>query len=203
MRIEKISLVVVGFVLAFMGAWFSKAGAVREVKDGNTAPAFTLNNYDGKKVSLSDFKGKIIVVEWLNYECPFVKYHYEKAKTMINLANKYKDKNVVWVAINSTSHQETAKNEEFAKQFKIPYPILDDRDGKTGRAYGATRTPGMFIIDTKGNIVYSGAIDNSPMGKKTEGVVNYVDNVLGEVIAGKAVSVPVTEPYGCTVKYAK
>src|SRR4030042_766607 len=98
------------------------------------APDFALKNYDGKEVKLADYKGKIVVLEWFNYECPFVRYHYEKASTMKDLAGKYKDKNVVWLAINSTSHQETSKNKEFAEGHNLLYPILDDTSGATGRA---------------------------------------------------------------------
>jgi len=166
------------------------------------APDFTLKNYDGKEVKLADYKGKIVVLEWFNYECPFVKYHYEKASTMKDLAARYKDKNVVWLAVNSTSHQETAKNKEYAEKNKILYPILDDRSGKIGRAYHATNTPHIFIIDPEGNIVYNGAIDNAPMGKvpDNEKLVNYVDMALEELIP-KPLSIAKTKPYGCTVKY--
>jgi peroxiredoxin len=169
------------------------------------APDFTLKNYDGNDVKLADYKGKIVVLEWFNYECPFVRYHYDKASTMKNLAAKYKDKNVVWLAINSTSHQETAKNKEFAKSHKILNPILDDASGKVGRAYHATNTPNLFVINTDGNIVYSGAIDNAPMGRASNGekIVNYVDNALEALTSGKTVSVAKTKPYGCTVKYKK
>ena len=161
-----------------------------QTASGKTAPGFTLKNYDGKEISLSDFKGKIVVLEWFNYECPFVRYHYEKTKTMAALADKYKDKNVVWLVVNSTKHLSTEKNKEFADKYKLQFPILDDRSGKVGRAYNAKTTPHMFIIDTKGSIVYEGAIDNSPMGKKREGVINYVDKALAELTGGKAVSIP-------------
>ncbi len=169
------------------------------------APEFTLKNYNGKEVKQADYKGKIIVLEWFNYECPFVKYHYEKAATMKNLAAKYKDKNVVWLAINSTSHQETEKNKEFAEKNKVLYPILDDSSGVTGKAYKAKTTPHIFIIDTEGNIAYNGAIDNAPLGKVPEDkkLVNYVDKALEELIAGKKVSTTMTKPYGCSVKYKK
>jgi peroxiredoxin len=169
------------------------------------APEFTLKNYDGNEVKLADYKGKIVVLEWFNYECPFVKYHYEDASTMKDLAEKYKDKNVVWLAMNSTSHQETTKNKEFAEQHKVAYPILDDASGATGRAYGAKRTPQMFIISAEGNVVYNGAIDNAPLGNapKEEGLVNYVDKALSELTAGKTITTLTTKPYGCTVKYRK
>jgi peroxiredoxin len=168
------------------------------------APQFTLSSFDGKQVRLSDYKGKIVVLEWLNVECPFVRYHYDTASTMIDLANKYRDKNVVWLAINSTSHTTDQDNIEFARKHNLPYMILDDRSGKVGHEYGATNTPDMYVIDTDGNIVYFGAIDNSPMGNPPEGQskVNYVDKALEELLAGKTVSTMETKPYGCTVKYA-
>jgi peroxiredoxin len=167
------------------------------------APKFTLKNYDGKEVSLSDYAGKIVVLEWFNYECPFVVYHYEKPKTMAGLAAKYKDKDVVWLAVNSTKHLTTEKDKAFAEEHKLTYAILDDRSGKVGRAYSAKTTPHMFIIDAKGKIVYDGGIDNSPMGSKKKKATNYVDKALAELAAGKAVSTPKTKPYGCSVKYAR
>jgi peroxiredoxin len=170
---------------------------------GNKAPAFTLKSFEGKEVSLSDYKGKIVVLEWFNDECPYVKYHYETVTTMVGLANKYKAKNVVWLAINSTNHTTGKQNKEFVTKYNLPYAILDDRPGTVGRAYGATNTPHMFVIDKKGNIAYEGAIDNSPRGKTKEGEkpANHVDNALAELISGKKVSTPKTDPYGCTVKY--
>ena len=172
---------------------------------GKNAPDFTLKSFDGKSVSLSDYKGKIVVLEWFNFECPFVQYHYNKATTMIDLANKYKDKNVTWLSMNSTSHTTTEANIEFAKKHKLPYPILDDRSGQVGHAYGAETTPHIFIIDRRGSIVYEGAIDNSPLGKTQAGekLINYVDQALAELLAGKPVSTAKTKPYGCTVKYPR
>jgi peroxiredoxin len=170
-----------------------------------TAPDFTLKNYDGKEYKLADLKGKIVVLEWFNYECPFSRYNYEKTTADNDLAAKYKDKDVVWLAINSTGHQTVEKNKEFAEQFKVIHPILDDSTGKVGRAYGAKTTPHIFIIDAKGNIVYNGAFDNAPIGKTpdNEKYVNYVDNALDELTAGKAITIAQTKPYGCTVKYGK
>jgi peroxiredoxin len=122
---------------------------------------------------------------------------------MTDLAAKYKDKNVAWLAINSTGHATAEKDKEFAQQFKIPYPVLSDFSGDVGHLYGAKTTPHMFIIDPNGILVYDGAIDDSPMGKKTEGAVNYVDIALGELTSGKKVTTPQTKPYGCSVKYKK
>ncbi len=169
------------------------------------AQDFTLTNYDGKTVKLSDYKGKIVVLEWFNYECPFCRYNYEKTTAINDLVKKYKDKNVVFLAINSTAHQTAEKNKEFAEQFKVTQPILNDSPGSAGKAYGAKTTPHIFIVDGQGNIVYNGALDNAPLGKVPAGeqYVNYADKALDELTAGKAVSTATTKPYGCSVKYGK
>jgi peroxiredoxin len=151
-------------------------------------------------VSLSDYKGKVVVLEWINPGCPFVVHQYDVAKTMVTLAEKYTD--VVWLAINSTNSTNAQENQDFANKHTIPYPILDDRDGKVGRAYSAKTTPHMFVIDTEGKIVYDGAIDNAPMGKVTGDKINYVDEALAALSSGKAVSIGSSKPYGCNVKYA-
>ncbi len=203
-RVKNMNKIISAILIAFVMYGTNCAAQKQETlppKIGDKAPQFTLTNFDGKVVNLSDYKGKIVVLEWFNYECPFVKYHYEKA-TMADLAAKYKDKNVVWLAINSTKHLKTEENKAWAEKYKLGYPILDDRTGTVGRAYGALTTPHMYIIDKEGKIVYSGAIDDSPMGRKKEGAVNYVDKALSELLAGKSVTTPQTEPYGCSVKYA-
>lgn len=169
------------------------------------APDFKLKNLDGKEFKLADFKGKIVVLEWINPECPFVRYHYEKKSTIKELAKKYKEKKVVWLAINSTNFHKIGDNKKFAEKNKISHPILDDSSGKVGRAYHATNTPHMFIINTDVNIVYNGAIDNAPLGRvpKDKEYVNYVDKALEELTSGKTISIAKTKPYGCTVKYKK
>ncbi len=168
------------------------------------APPFELDSFAGRTIRLSDYKGRIVVLEWINPECPFSRYHHETVQTMANLAKKYRDKEVVWFAINSTSHTTVEANREFAQKHKLPYPILDDRTGQVGRQYGARNTPHMFVIDKNGVIVYEGAIDNAPLGKSEPGAgtVNYVDKAISELLAGQNVSTPSTPPYGCTVKYA-
>jgi peroxiredoxin len=178
----------------------------KQVSAPDMAPEFTLANYDGSQVSLNDYKGKILVLEWFNYKCPFCVYHYETENTMNNLAKKYADKNVQFLAINSTSWQTTEQNMAFAEKNKITYPILDDRSGKVGKAYGATRTPHMYIINEQGKIVYQGALDNAPLGKLPDGhdkVMNFVDMALAELTQGKPVTIQKTREYGCTVKYAE
>ncbi|MHC4635786.1 MAG: redoxin domain-containing protein, partial [Planctomycetota bacterium] len=167
------------------------------------APEFTLKNYTGNPVSLSYYKGKIVVLEWFNYECPFVRYHHEQANTMTDLAKKYKNKNVVWLAINSTKHLTADKNREFARKHNIEYPIFDDSAGEVGGAYEAKTTPHMFIIDSEGMLVYDGAIDNAPFGHSSKEYVNYVDKALAELTTDEEITIPKTKPYGCTVKYAK
>ncbi|UCG48603.1 MAG: redoxin domain-containing protein [Phycisphaerales bacterium] len=176
-----------------------------QAEAGKRARPFTLQSFDGKTVNLADYRGKTVVLEWVNFECPFVKHHYDKNSTMIDLAKRYKDKGVVWLAINSTNHTTPAANHAFATKHDLPYPILDDRSGEVGRAYDAKTTPHMFVIAPAGRIVYEGAIDNSPLGKTPAGQekINYVDKVLADIVARRDVSVKNTKPYGCTVKYAK
>lgn len=167
-----------------------------------TADDFTLTDQDGRAHTLSSYRGKIVVLEWTNPDCPFVKRHHETKTTMVDLAKAYADKDVVWLAINTTHYFDMTKNKEFAKRLAIPYPVLDDRGGAVGKLYGATRTPEMLVIDKAGRIVYHGAIDDDPKGDKAE-TVNYVKQALDETLAGKPVSTPHTAPYGCTVKYAE
>jgi len=135
-------------------------------------------------------------------QCTSVRYHYEAVPTMVMLANKYKDKNVVWLAVNCTSYATPETNREFAQKYKLQYPILDDRDGKVGRACSAETTPHMFIIGADSNIAYAGAIDNSPMGRVEEPLLNFVDKALYELTSDKPVGVTESKPYGCSVKYA-
>jgi peroxiredoxin len=170
-------------------------------KASSQAPDFTLEDQDGKSVTLSDYKGKIVVLEWFNGECPYVQRHY-KSKTMQSLAGKYRDKGVVWLAINSTSTADRKVNKAWVEKYKLEYPILDDHSGKVAKLYSAKTTPHMFVIDRDGNLVYKGAIDDDPPGKK-EHAVNYVSEVLEKLTAGQTVALKETKPYGCSVKYAK
>jgi len=202
-RLGRANIVAIALLAALVIGWSAAREACRaeEKKDeSQKAPAFTLEDVDGNKVSLSDFADKIVVLEWMNPGCPIWARHH-KAGTFRTLAEKYKDKGVVWLAINSTHSADREKNKKFAETEKVPYPILDDREGTVGKAYGAKTTPHMFVIDKHGRLAYEGAIDDDPSGRK-ENPLNYVDQALTELLAGKAVSVPKTEPYGCSVKYA-
>ena len=172
------------------------------VSVGDTAPDFALSDTAGNEVSLSDFKGKIVVLEWLNPDCPFVQRHY-KAGTMKDLAARYEDDDVVWLTINSTHYMDAEANAKFKADNGLPYTILVDQDGKVGHLYGAKTTPHMYIIDGSGALVYIGAIDDDPRGSKGEAAVNYVAMALDETVAGQAVTTAETKPYGCSVKYKK
>jgi peroxiredoxin len=176
----------------------------RVARRGRRAPDVELKSFDGRTYKLSDLEGRIVVLEWINLDCPFSMYHHKTKMTMVDLANKYKDKEVVWLAVNSTNNTNPEANLRFAKEYKLPYPIIDDRSGQIGRAFGARTTPHMFVIDRDGVIVYQGAIDNAPMGKVEANVanVNYVDQAISQLLAGQPVSMPATPPYGCSVKYA-
>jgi peroxiredoxin len=192
-----IASVVLGVLVC---AFYVHAEAAGQATIGATAPQFSLQDQDGKTVSLSDYAGKIVVLEWVNPQCPFVQRHYA-AKTMITLANNYAGKSVVWIAINSTHTADNAENKSWVSQNSLTYPILNDSSGDVGKAYGAKSTPDMFIIDQSGKLVYEGAIDDDPAGDKGSDRVNYVQKALDEVLAGKPVSTSQTKSYGCSVKY--
>jgi peroxiredoxin len=171
-----------------------------------TAPDFTLKDINGKVVQLSTLKGKTVVLEWTNYDCPFVKPHYDtELKTMSKLAAKYADQGVIWLTINSTHYATVETNKAWAEKHQLKQAVLVDGDGKVGKLYQAKTTPHMFVIDKEGKIAYQGAIDNAPMGKKPEDqeLVNYVDKALAELLADKKVEIAKTKSYGCSVKYAK
>ena len=167
---------------------------------GDQAPAFTLSDTAGDEVSLSDYSGKVVVLEWLNPDCPFVQRHY-KAGTMKNLAAKYGAQGVIWLTVNSTKYMDAAANAKFRTANDLPYPVLVDQSGEVGHLYGAMTTPHMYVIDGGGNLVYIGAIDDDPRGNKGRPADNYVAAALAEVIAGTAVSTPEPQPSGRPVKY--
>jgi len=175
-----------------------------KAKIGAPAPAFSLQDTSGKTINLSDYSGKIVVLEWVNPDCPYVKRHYN-LKTMTSLADKNKDKDVVWLAVATGGTANADKLKSFAEQDSIGYPILLDPDGATARAYGAKTTPHMFIIDKEGKLAYAGGIDDKPnddpKAPLAEGTTNYVEKALSELQAGTAVSTPETKSYGCSVKY--
>ncbi len=178
------------------------------VEVGSAAPAFTLTDTHGKQHSLSDFGGKYVVLEWLNFECPFVKKHYNSGN-MQSLQKKYTGKGVVWLSIVSSKpgNQGYFPAEEMnklgAEKKAAPTAVLMDPEGTVGRAYGARTTPQMVVIDPKGNVIYSGAIDDirSTEVEDVAKAKNYVSAALDEAMSGKDVTVKTSQPYGCSVKY--
>ena len=171
------------------------------VKVGDAAPSFTLQDQDGKTHSLSDFAGKVVVLEWFNDQCPYVKKHYKEGH-MNKLAEQYKAKGVVWLAINSSDFTTNEKNKEIAGKWTIDRPILNDASGETGKAYGAKTTPDMFVIGTDGKVLYKGAIDSNS-DSETSSIAsseNYVAKALDEVLDNKYVTKTESKPYGCSVK---
>ena len=168
---------------------------------GSTAPAFTLQDQNGNNVSLSDYAGKIVVLEWFNENCPFVQRHY-KAGDISDTAAKFAGNGVVWLAINSTHDNTNSSNKAAASAWNMNRSILNDASGAVGHAYGATNTPEIFVIGKDGKIAYEGAMDNDPQGDKSSDKINYASQALTELLAGNPVSVPETKAYGCSVHYA-
>src|SRR5271170_3259786 len=192
----------------------SLSSLVYAAKVGDAAPAFTGTGSDGKTYNLSDFKGKWVVLEWHNQNCPFVVSQY-KGK-MEKLQNKCTKKGVVWFSVvSSAPGMEGAvtadeANADIKEHNAHPTAVLLDSNGVIGHAYEAKTTPHMFVINPQGILVYNGAIDNAPreddmVAKNEDGAayVNYVNQALKEGMAGNSISVPTTAPYGCGVKYSK
>ncbi len=178
------------------------------VEIGKPAPEFTLKDTNGTEHSLSDFKGKIVVLEWLNHNCPFVKKHYSGGN-MQGMQEKYTGKDVVWLSINSANpeHNDYKSAEESNKLTEKhgakPTAIILDEDGKVGKMYGAKTTPHMYVIDKEGKLAYMGAIDSkkSTNADDIAGATNYVAAAVDALLEGKAIETASTQPYGCGVKY--
>jgi peroxiredoxin len=176
---------------------------------GQPAPAFTLTDTQGKSHNLADFKGKTVVLEWINHECPFVVKHYSGG-AMQALQKDATGKGVVWLSVCSSApgkqgHMSPeAWNKATADKGAAPTAVLLDEDGKVGKAYQAKTTPHMFVINPEGVLVYAGAIDSIKSAKAEDvpKATNHVKAALDEVLAGKPVTTASTEAYGCSVKYA-
>lgn len=175
---------------------------------GIAAPDFTVADTNGKPVKLSDYRGKFVVLEWTNPECPFVQKHYN-SQNMQGLQKEWGAKDVVWLTINSTnmSHSEYKTPVEMANWMRAegaaPKAMLIDGTSATARVYAAKNTPHMFVIDPTGKIIYDGAIDDKRSTNPADVKIanNYVRAALTEATAGKPVSIASTTPYGCTMKY--
>ncbi len=193
-------------VLSTVLALLSTAQAQPEI--GKPAPEFALKDLAGKEHKLSDFKGKTVVLEWVNYGCPFVKKHYD-SKNMQSLQKTATDAGVVWLAICSSAPgkqgnetPETAKTKSDTYQ-SAATAYLKDEDGTVGKLYNAKTTPEMFIVNKEGTLVYMGAIDDkpNPSPDSIAGATNYVKAAVMEIMDGKPVTTASTKPYGCSVKY--
>jgi peroxiredoxin len=195
-----------GALMGAMVAMSLTAAGAAEV--GKEAPAFSLKNTKGATVSLADYKGKVVVLEWINYDCPFVKKHYASGN-MAKLQEKYADQGVVWLSVSSAAPGKQGNmpaadlQARAEKDGSKASAILLDEDGKVGKAYGATNTPHMFVINKQGVLAYSGAIDDKPTTEQADvaGASNFVAAALDAVLAGKDVEKPKTKAYGCDVKY--
>jgi peroxiredoxin len=175
---------------------------------GKKAPDFSLKDTDGKTYTLHQFldAGKTVVIHWFNPHCPFVVRHFETYPTFTNLYSNYAQRNVVFLAVNSTNpdHAQYGGDADMKKKWSIPYPILLDPTGAVGKMYGAKTTPHTFVISSDGIVRYSGAIDDDPKDSKpAKDKVNYARQALEEILTGKPVSMAETRPYGCGVKYGQ
>lgn len=199
----KLNAIVLSLALSLGMATTSFAAKV-----GDKAPDFKVADMNGKTHQLSDYKGKFIVLEWMNEGCPFVKKHYQ-ANNMQKLQKEYTGKNVVWLTVASSAkgkqgHWTAAQAQAKAKEWNIASTaILLDEDAKMGKAYGAKVTPHMFVINPEGKLVYNGAIDDNDSSDPEDipKSTNYVDLALKESLAGKPVKVSTSKPYGCGVKF--
>ena len=192
----------------FMALALNQSARTETAKVDQPAPNFTLLDNNGKKYSLSDFKGKYVVLEWVNFDCPFVRKHYNSGN-MQSLQRTYTEKGVVWLSICSSApgkqgyFEGEQLNERIKKVKASPTAYLVDADGTVGKTYEAKTTPHMYVINPEGVLIYAGGIDNIPstdiddIGKAT----NYVQNVMDAALAGKTVPVKATRSYGCSVKY--
>ncbi len=175
---------------------------------GAPAPGFTLPDTYGNEHVLADYRGDWVVLEWLNYGCPYVRKHYDSGN-MQGLQQRYGAKGVKWLAIVSSApgkqgyYEPDEMNAMNDKKGQKALAVLLDPTGAVGRMYNAQTTPQMVIIDPDGTLLYNGAIDDRPSSRPAslEGAHNYLAAALDEAMAGKPVSVPTTKPYGCSVKY--
>jgi len=196
-----ILLLIGGIITVYTTTIAASSDSSSSAKIGEAAPNFSIPDETGKIHSLPDYKGKTVILEWTNQDCPYVKKHYER-KTFNAMYKKLDTSKVAWLAINSTHYNTSEMSQKAKKTNNLPYPILQDPAGKVGALYGAKTTPHMYIIDSKGLLQYSGALDNDPWGEKAA-PVNYIEEALPAVMAGKSPARTSTTPYGCSVKYAK
>jgi peroxiredoxin len=198
------SMLAVALIVTVPGATAQVGGP----EIGQSAPDFTLADTYGTSHTLTDYRGEWVVLEWLNYECPFVRKHYDSGN-MQGLQQKYGDKGVEWMAIVSSApgkqgyHEPDEMNRLSEENGTKVLAVLLDPEGEVGRMYGAQTTPQMVVISPEGVLLYNGAIDDKPSARASslEGAHNYLAAALDEAMSGNEVSVPTSKPYGCSVKY--
>ena len=198
-----------GLAVVTRGSLVNPSSAWAAPKTGIAAPAFTASATTGKALSLADQRGKIVVLEWTNHECPYVRKHYETGK-MQALQKEATGQGVVWLTIISSAPGTQGfvsageADQLTTSRQAAPTAVLLDPTGAVGKMYGATNTPHMYVIDKVGTLMYAGAIDDRPTTRRSDvqGAQNYVREALQAVAAGQPVKTPVTRAYGCTVKYA-
>ena len=189
-------------------AWNASRPAQADATVGKAAPNFSLKDSNGRTRKLSDFRGRIVVLEWLNHDCPFVKKHYNSGN-MQRVQRQARANGAVWLSINSSAsgkqgHVNGAQANSLTKSKNAaPSAVLLDASGKVGRAYNAKTTPHMYLISERGTVLYNGAIDDKPSVDEADvkGAKNFVLAALAQAKRGERISVPVTQPYGCSVKY--
>jgi peroxiredoxin len=197
-------------LIAFAVLLSSCGVTLAEVQVGKEAPDFALTDTNGKSHHLSDYKGKYVVLEWYQPDCPFVRKHYNSGN-MQSLQKEYVSKGVVWLSIDSSAAGQEGNyppdqlNQIATKTGSARTALLLDPEGKVGHLYGAKTTPDMYIINPQGTLVYQGAIDDKPSADlgDVKAAKNYVKTALNAVMAGQTVVTTSTRPYGCSVKYAQ
>lgn len=200
-----------GLLAVAVGLWLAAAGstvASQDIEVGKSAPLFAAADSSGKRHVLADYRGKVVVLEWTNHDCPYTVKHYVSGN-MQGLQKEAATGGVVWLTVVSSApgtqgHVSPQQANALTKDRNAaPLAVLIDTEGTVGRAYGARTTPHMYVIDREGKLAYMGAIDSMPTANPADvgRAQNYVRLALADVAAGKPVATPVTRPYGCTVKY--
>lgn len=203
MSIRKLSL-----SLATMSALALSAPAFAKVTTGELAPDFTAVDSNGVTHNLSDFKGKTVVLEWTNHECPYVRKHYS-TDNMQGTQRVADNQDIVWLSIVSSAPGNQGyvtgeqANEQTALRSAAPDAVLLDPAGDLGRLYTAQTTPHMYIVNPEGTLIYQGAIDDNVSSNPAtvNGATNYVKTAMAEIDSGQALSISETRSYGCSVKY--
>ena len=195
-------------MLLCTGSAWAASGQVTDVEIGLPAPEFSAVDEFGERRRLSDYRGRFVVLEWVNRACPFVRKHYD-SDNMQALQNDARARGVVWLTVSSTApghpgYMDAEGAERFRNRYHaMPTSILIDPDGRMGRLYDVSVTPQVFIVDPDGVLIYMGAMDDRPTTRvaDVDGAVDFVGDAIDEALSGHAVSRPLTRAYGCPVVY--